>query len=230
MPTNSEIAGVLVKIADLLEAKGENQFRVGSYRRAAQSVTATNVRLAQAISRDGAKGLKGIPGIGDKLAGLIEEFVKKGKVELLNDLMAVVPAEKLKDVESKKKPHQFARPITLPVSVILEIDEEYRSRAAAGRLKKIAPKLLNPEKKAWLPIMSKEHKGYKFTVMYSNTATAHNLGKTNDWVVVYFEKGKGENQCTVVTESKGPLKGKRVIRGREKECGEVYAGGKKVMS
>jgi len=33
---------------------------------------------------------------------------------------------------------------------------------------------------------------------------------------------KGENQCTVVTESRGELKGKRVIRGREKECGEYY--------
>jgi DNA polymerase (family 10) len=59
--------------------------------------------------------------------------------------------------------------------------------------------------------------------MFSNTATAHDLGKTNDWVVVYYEKGKGENQCTVVTESRGALKGKRVIRGREKECVEYYA-------
>ncbi len=227
MPTNREIAGVLVKIADLLEAKGENQFRVGSYRRAAQSVMATKTRLAQAVARDGAKGLTGIAGIGEKLAGLIEEFVQKGKVGLLSDLTSEVPPEKLKEVESKRKEHVFAKPLSLPVAMILEIDGEYRSRAAAGRLKKIAPKLLNPEKKAWLPIMSKEHKGYRFTVMYSNTATAHKLGKTNDWVVVYYEKGKGENQCTVVTESKGPLKGKRVIRGREKECGEVYAGGKK---
>jgi hypothetical protein len=70
--------------------------------------------------------------------------------------------------------------------------------------------------------MIREYKGYKFTVMFSNTATAHKLGKTDDWVVLYYEKGKGENQCTVVTESRGQLKGKRVIRGREKECGECY--------
>jgi hypothetical protein len=62
----------------------------------------------------------------------------------------------------------------------------------------------------------------KFTVMFSNTAKAHELGKTNDWVVVYFSKGKGENQCTVVTESRGALKGKRVIRGREEECRKYY--------
>ena len=60
--------------------------------------------------------------------------------------------------------------------------------------------------------------------MFSNTKTAHELGKTGDWVVVYYEKGKGENQCTVVTESRGVLKGKRVIRGREQECERYYAG------
>lgn len=100
----------------------------------------------------------------------------------------------------------------------LDVDAEYRKKASAGKLKKIAPRLMNPKKKAWLPIMVKESAGYKFTVMFSNTATAHKLGKTEDWVVVYFEKGKGENQCTIVTEGRGPLKGMRVIRGREREC------------
>ncbi len=72
--------------------------------------------------------------------------------------------------------------------------------------------------------MIREHKGYKFAVMFSNTATAHKLGKTDDWVVVYYAKGKRENQCTIVTESRGELKGKRVIRGREAECRKFYAG------
>jgi len=53
--------------------------------------------------------------------------------------------------------------------------------------------------------------------MFSNTETAHKVGKTDDWVVVYFEKGKGENQHTIVTETRGAMKGRRVIRGREKE-------------
>jgi len=110
------------------------------------------------------------------------------------------------------------------VNLILDVDAEYRRKAAAGKLKKIAPKKLNPEKEAWLPILSTEQEGTRFTVMFSNTKTAHELGKTDDWVVVYYEKGNGENQCTVVTESRGALKGKRVIRGREKECERYYAG------
>ena len=36
------------------------------------------------------------------------------------------------------------------------------------------------------------------------------------------KKGKGENQCTVVMESLGALKGKRVIRGKENVCAECY--------
>ena len=58
--------------------------------------------------------------------------------------------------------------------------------------------------------------------MFSNTARANELGKTDDWTVVYYQKGKGENQCTVVTETRGPLKGKRVIRGEESRCREYY--------
>jgi DNA polymerase (family 10) len=124
--------------------------------------------------------------------------------------------------------------MTLPMSpkapsaqLILGIDAEYRKKAAAGRLKKIAPKKLNPEGKAWLPIMSTERERWRFTVLFSNTQRAHDLGKTNDWVVVYYDDGSGERKCTVVTEFKGELNGKRVIRGREKECGEYYETGVK---
>jgi hypothetical protein len=108
------------------------------------------------------------------------------------------------------------------VELILGIDAEYRKKAAADQLKKIAPKKFNLEGRAWLPIMSTEREGWRFTVLFSNTQRAHDLGKTNDWVVVYYDDGSGERKCTVVTEFKGELSGKRVIRGREKECGEYY--------
>jgi DNA polymerase (family 10) len=220
---NKEIADVLNRIADYLDAKEENPFRVRSYRTAAASVSGVRQSLANLVREEGVEGLSGLKGVGEKLAGLIQEYVEKGTVELLRDLEKEVPEEKLKTVEKKKSEHKFPKPVELPVATILEIDEEYRSRATAGKLKMIAPRLMNPEKKAWLPLMAREYKGCKFTVMFSNTAAAHKLGKTDDWVVVYYEKGKGENQCTVVTEARGLLKGKRVIRGRENECEEYYA-------
>jgi hypothetical protein len=108
------------------------------------------------------------------------------------------------------------------VSAILEVDAEYRRRAAAGQLKTIAPRRFNPEGKSWLPIFHTEKEGWHITALFSNTARAHELNKVWDWVVVYFEKDGYENQYTVVTEYHGPLAGRRVIRGLENECRAYY--------
>jgi hypothetical protein len=50
------------------------------------------------------------------------------------------------------------------------------------------------------------------------------LEKTKDWVVIYFHlDSEPESQCTVVTETRGPLVGRRIVRGREGECAVHYA-------
>ncbi|MFQ5787896.1 MAG: DNA-binding protein, partial [Thermodesulfobacteriota bacterium] len=67
---------------------------------------------------------------------------------------------------------------------------------------------------------------WSFTAMYSNSARAHKLGKTLDWVIIYYERNGEEDQCTVVTERTGPLMGRRVIRGRESDCLAYYSGKK----
>jgi hypothetical protein len=218
-PNNSQIADHLERIAVLLDAKKESPFRVRSYRNAAASIRETKGPLSKMVKTRGADALREVEGVGEKLAGLIMEYLDAGETELLKKLEKEVPAGKVK----APLPNSFEKPITLPVGLILEMDEEYRRKAAADKLRKIAPRLINPERKAWLPIMATEKEGFKFTVMFSNTQRAHDLKKTNDWVVVYYRKGEGENQCTVVTESRGPLKGKRIIRGREKECARHYA-------
>lgn len=111
-----------------------------------------------------------------------------------------------------------------PVATILEIDREYREKAAAGKLPTIAPKRFNPKGEAWLPVLHARRSGWHFTALYSNTATAHRLGRTRDWVVIYFYDGEhAEGQHTVVTETRGPLAGRRVVRGREAECRAWYA-------
>jgi hypothetical protein len=65
--------------------------------------------------------------------------------------------------------------------------------------------------------------GRQYTVLFSNTALAHQIGRTRDWVVLYFDGGDGERQCTIVTALRGALQGRRVVRGREPEC-EAYYG------
>jgi DNA polymerase (family X) len=70
--------------------------------------------------------------------------------------------------------------------------------------------------------MKKKQLGWSLTVLFSNTARAHRQEKNRDWVVIYYERGGREDQCTVVTARSGKLKGKRVIRGRENECISFY--------
>jgi putative hydrolase len=61
-----------------------------------------------------------------------------------------------------------------------------------------------------------------YTALYSNTALAHQLGTEHDWVIIYRDDHDGDGQWTVVTARSGPLRGYRVIRGREAECSEFY--------
>jgi DNA polymerase (family 10) len=111
-----------------------------------------------------------------------------------------------------------------PVATLLEVDREYRQKAEAGSLPTIAPRRFNPDGKAWLAVLHTRGGDWHFTALYSNTATAHKLKRTHDWVVVYFYDDRHvEGQHTVVTETHGPLAGRRVVRGREAECREFYA-------
>ena len=122
-------------------------------------------------------------------------------------------------VETGEAPDENGRPA---VGTLLEIDAEYRRKARAGELRKIAPRRFNPDNKAWLPIMNVERNGWVFTALYSNTAQAHEFGMTQDWVVIYYERDNREGQATVVTKSNNPMEGKRVVRGREVECQQYY--------
>jgi hypothetical protein len=109
-----------------------------------------------------------------------------------------------------------------PVALLLEVDRIYRERAAAGTLACIAPRRFNPCHRAWLPILHLDREAWSFTALYSNTARAHRLGRTHDWVVIHFDREGSEGQCTVVTEHHGIDAGLRVVRGRERECAELH--------
>jgi putative hydrolase len=109
-----------------------------------------------------------------------------------------------------------------PVGEILDVDREYRFGATKGSLPKIAPRRFNPSHEAWLPILHTARRKRHYTAVFSNTARAHQFGKTRDWVVIYYDAGNGERQCTVITAPRGLLEGKRIVRGRETECAAHY--------
>ena len=103
------------------------------------------------------------------------------------------------------------------VADLLDVDREYRERSKAGTLRRIAPQRFNPTGEAWLPVLHTRRGAAEYTALYSNTARAHQLGTTRDWVVIYRDDGDNSGQWTVVTASTGELRGKRVVRGREQE-------------
>jgi DNA polymerase (family 10) len=84
---NQEIAAIFNEIADLLEIKGENPFRIRAYQRAAQNIDGHAKNIAD-LSRE---ELLEIPGIGKDLADRIEEYLKTGKVASHEDLKKEVP-------------------------------------------------------------------------------------------------------------------------------------------
>ena len=285
MHGNGDIARLLGRIADLLEARGADPHRIRAYRLARRNILDSGESLQSLYSESGEEGLRKIPGIGEGLSAVIAEYLTSGRSALRDDLAAKVDpvhlfgqlpgiSEKLArriteelDVHSLEELELAAHDGRLKkirgfgpqrvqavkevlagrlsrsarreqerigggranrednepsVSVLLEIDREYRGKSEAGELRTIAPRRFNPKGEAWLPVMESERQGWSFTVLYSNTGRAHELEKTRDWVVIYYRRDGEEGQCTVITAGQGRLQGKRVVRGREPECRRYY--------
>lgn len=129
-------------------------------------------------------------------------------------------AARLARARRPRAPEQLDRP---DVEELLAVDAEYRQGARAGTLRKITPRRFNPHRQAWLPVLHARREPWDYTALYSNTARAHELGKTRDWVVIYYQSDGRAGQCTVVTAGFGPLRDRRVVRGREPECEAYYA-------
>ncbi|MBI4606217.1 MAG: hypothetical protein HY721_29980 [Planctomycetes bacterium] len=121
--------------------------------------------------------------------------------------------------EARPRPRAADEP---PVEELLDVDEEYRRRARRRDLPRISPRRLNPTGEAWLPVLHTERSGRHYTALFSNTARAHELGATRDWVVIYRDDQGGGGRWTVVTARYGRLRGLRIVRGREGECEERY--------
>ena len=84
---NPEITKIFNEIADLLEIKGENPFRIRAYRRAALNIESLSTDISSASEGE----LLKIPGIGHDLAGKILEYIQTGKILAYDDLRKEVP-------------------------------------------------------------------------------------------------------------------------------------------
>ena len=174
-----------------------------------------------------------VPGVGDVLADRVHAALGIDSLEELEQAahdgrLATVPgfgakriagiADALATRLQARRRHAPAPAEQPPVSELLDVDREYRERAAAGTLPMITPRRFNPGSERWLPVLHGTRGERHYTALYSNTALAHRVGRTHDWVVLYHDGRDAEHRATVVTATKGALAGRRVVRGREREC------------
>ncbi len=175
-----------------------------------------------------------IPGIGPALAHKIQETLHLDSLEALETAAhdgrlrqvpgfgarrAAMVRSALAELLARIRPPVPRVADEPDVGLLLDVDREYREKAARGTLHKIAPKRFNPSGEAWLPVLHTLRGPWHFTALYSNTARAHQLKRTGDWVVIYFHRdARPEGRRTIVTETQGQARGRRVVRGREAEC------------
>ena len=84
---NRAVAQVLGEIADLLEIKGENAFKIRAYRSASETIAA----WPDAVARLDEGQLRTIPGIGKDLATRIRELADTGASSFHRELLAQFP-------------------------------------------------------------------------------------------------------------------------------------------
>ena len=245
------IAGLTQSVRDIFDAKGRPGLdalpRIGEGIASAIAEILITGRWDQ-LERlrgtiDPIATLQAIPNVGPGLAKQIYETLHVDTLEALeaacrDGRLATVPgiasrraaaiSAAVTSLLDQRRILRRSRTVTAaaaraPVELLLDVDREYREKAHAGTLPTIAPKRFNPDGKAWLPILHTSRGAWHFTALYSNTAHAHELYKTHDWVVIYaYDDRHAEQQCTVVTETRRRLYGRRVVRGRESQCAAYY--------
>ncbi|HEY0082500.1 MAG TPA: helix-hairpin-helix domain-containing protein [Pyrinomonadaceae bacterium] len=88
---NEEIARRFQRLALIMEIRGDDRYRVRSYRNAAEIIETWPAPLAELARAEGAKGLQSIPSVGKAISGKIVELCERGTFEAYEKLTAETP-------------------------------------------------------------------------------------------------------------------------------------------
>lgn len=132
---NQEFAAIFRQIAELLELKNENRFKIRAYQKAAQIIENLSSSLEEIYRSGGAKVLQEIPGIGAAIANHIEEIIKTGKIQKYQELVAEFPKGFTELVQTPGLGPKTAVMLLkkLKVSNLLQLEK----LAKAGKLQKL---------------------------------------------------------------------------------------------
>ena len=88
---NEKIAERFNRLANLMEIRGDNRYRIRSYRNAAESIETWPTPMKKIAEEEGLKGLQTIPGVGKAISGKIIELLEKGTFEAWEKLTTETP-------------------------------------------------------------------------------------------------------------------------------------------
>ncbi len=131
--SNAEIARVLYEIAELLEIKGENPFKIRAYQRAAEAIGGLSRNVEQIRTEE--DGLKTVPGVGESIAQKIEEMLDTGKCGYHEELLSEIPATVLEMLRIPGLGPKKAK-LLVEQEGITTVDQ-LEEAARAGRLRKL---------------------------------------------------------------------------------------------
>ena len=88
---NKEIARRFYRLAALMEVRGDDPFRLRSYRNAAEAIEVWPTSLKQIAEKEGVTGLQEIPGVGKAIAGKVIDLLAKGSFDAWDRMTAETP-------------------------------------------------------------------------------------------------------------------------------------------
>src|ERR687889_1349511 len=89
--TNEEIARRFARLALLMEIRGDDKFRVRSYRNAAEMIETWPTPVERIAREEGLKGLQSLPGVGKAISGKIVELLERGTFDAWERLKEETP-------------------------------------------------------------------------------------------------------------------------------------------
>jgi DNA polymerase (family 10) len=88
---NAEIARRFYRLSALMEIRGDDPFRLRSYRNAAEAIEVWQTPLKEIADKEGVAGLQTIPGVGKAIASKVMDLLERGTFDAWERLIAETP-------------------------------------------------------------------------------------------------------------------------------------------
>jgi DNA polymerase (family 10) len=133
--TNKQIANFLYEIADMLDLKGDDSFRINAYKQAGRAIEYFGMDVEDLFLEKGIKGLLEIPGVGESIAQKIAEYIQFGKCKYYDDLKKDIAVVELQMMKIPQIGPKIARRLFQELNI--KSLEDLEKKAKAGEIRKL---------------------------------------------------------------------------------------------